>query len=406
MPIQPTDSSVWGQLEQQLEQRRKADLTRTRVLVDSAQGARVIVNGNSLLCFCSNDYLGLANHPKVTAALTEASKTFGVGGGASHLVCGHSRQHHQLEEEFAQRSGRDKALLFSTGYMANLAVLTALLDKQDAVFEDKLNHASLLDGGLMSGARFQRFLHNDMDNLEARLQKSSARRKLICVDGVFSMDGDKAPVKQLSTLAQQHDALLMVDDAHGIGTLGPTGMGLCEEQGLTQKDVPILMATLGKGLGSYGAIVAGPTLLIDTLVQFARPYIYTTAMPPAVAAATRQSLRLLDEEGWRREHLQALIAVFKKEMALLGLPLMDSDTAIQPLIIGAESLAMQWQHRLQDLGVWVTAIRPPTVAKGTARLRITLSAAHSMEDLHILLKALQQLQQELPLPDAVLDANL
>lgn len=406
MPIEPTELSVWGQLEQQLEQRKNADLTRTRVLVESAQGARVMVNGESLLCFCSNDYLGLANHPQVISALNTASKVYGVGGGASHLVCGHSKEHHLLEEEFAQRSGRDKALLFSTGYMANLAVLTALLDKPDAVFEDKLNHASLLDGGLMSGARFQRFLHNDMGNLQSRLEKSTARRKLICVDGVFSMDGDKAPVTELAALAQQHDALLMVDDAHGLGTLGSTGMGLCEEQGLTQEQVPILMATLGKGLGSYGAIVAGPALLIDTLVQFARPYIYTTAMPPAVAAATRQSLRLLDEESWRREHLSSLIAFFKQEAALLGLPLMASDTAIQPLLIGAESLAMQWQARLRELGLWITAIRSPTVAKGTARLRITLSAAHTMDDVNILLEALKQLQQELPLPASLLGTRL
>ena len=400
MPSETPD--FFGQLEQQLQQRKDQHLMRKRHTVESAQGAKVTVAGKAVLNFCSNDYLGLANHPKMVEAFTKAANTYGVGGGASHLVCGHTTEHHRLEELFAQRSGRDRAVLFSTGFMANLGILTALLDKPDAVFEDKLNHASLLDGGLMSGAKFQRFLHNDMGSLEKRLVKTEARRKLICVDGVFSMDGDKAQLKDLAALAKQNQALLMVDDAHGIGTLGKTGMGLCEEQGLTQEDVPILMVTLGKALGSFGALVAGPDVVIDTLIQFARPYIYTTSMPPAVAAATSQSLLLLEEESWRREHLQSLINYFVKEAKALGLPLMPSSTAIQPLLLGSEVTALTWQQALMDAGFWISAIRPPTVAKGTARLRITLTAGHSVEDVDKLLHALQQLLKQHPIDPNIL----
>lgn len=389
--------SVWQQLAQQLAEREAQQLMRKRISVSSAQGPVVDVAGERLLCFCSNDYLGLANHPRLAEALRAASKHYGVGGGASHLVCGHSEEHHRLEEEFAAITGRDKALLFSTGYMANLGIITALLDKQDAVFEDKWNHASLLDAGLLSGARFQRFLHNDMANLQARLNKTAARRRLICVDGVFSMDGDKAPLPELAQLAQQHDALLMVDDAHGFGVLGEHGTGCCDEFGLSQSDVPILMCTLGKALGSFGAVVAGPALLIDTLIQFARPYIYTTSLPPAVAAATRASLQLVQEEGWRRQQLAENIRYFRAEAALLGLPLMPSETAIQPLLIGGDAEALAWQAQLQQRGIWISAIRPPTVPKGTARLRITFSAEHKREHIDQLLAALKQIQVQRPL---------
>ena len=396
------DSDFLGQLEQQLQQRQQAHLMRQRHTLESPQGASVQVAGRQLLNFCSNDYLGLANHPKMVEAFTAAANRYGVGGGASHLVCGHTAEHHKLEETFALRSGRDRAILFSTGFMANLGVITALLDKPDAVFEDKLNHASLLDGGLMSGAKFQRFLHNDVASLEKRLLKTDARRKLVCVDGVFSMDGDKAPVKALAQTAKKHGALLMVDDAHGIGTLGKTGMGICEEQGLSQDDVPILMVTLGKAMGSFGALVAGPDVLIETLMQFARPYIYTTAMPPAVAAASSQAFLLLDEEQWRREHLQKLIDYFVKEARAIGLPLMPSSTAIQPLLLGDEATALQWQQALKDAGLWISAIRPPTVAKGTARLRITLTAGHSFDEVDQLLAALKDQLQRFPLDESVL----
>src|SRR5690554_4601180 len=264
--------SVWSQLEDELQIREQAYLTRKRAVVSSAAGVWQTVNGEKLRNFCSNDYLGLINHPLLIHAAQQATAEYGTGSGASHLVSGHSHWHHLLEVHFAERTGRNRALLFSTGYMANMGVITALLGKQDAIFEDKRNHASLLDAGLLSGARFQRFLHNDIASLEKRLQVD-ARRKLICVDGVFSMDGDTAPLQELSHTAKRHDALLMVDDAHGFGVLGEKGLGLCEQLGMNQDDVPILMCTFGKALGSFGAIVAGCDTLIETLIQFARPYI-------------------------------------------------------------------------------------------------------------------------------------
>jgi 8-amino-7-oxononanoate synthase len=389
------------ELEAQLQQREAQHLKRSRAVVESASGTHVQVDGKTLLCFCSNDYLGLANHPKVVEAFVAAAKQYGVGSGASHLVSGHTALHHQLEETFARITGREKALLFSTGYMANMGVITALLDKQDAIFEDKLNHASLLDGGLLSGAKFQRYLHNDMTSLEKHLEKTSSRRKLICVDGVFSMDGDIARLPELAKLAHEYDALLMVDDAHGFGVLGENGLGCCDALALTVSQVPLLMCTLGKALGTFGALVAGPETLIETLVQYARPYIYTTALPPAVAAATIMSLKLLDTEAWRRDKLQELITFFRQEAALIGLPLMPSTTAIQPLLIGDEAMALKWQEQLKQAGFWISAIRTPTVAKGAARLRITFSANHTKADIQQLLDTLNTLQKRLPLLNRV-----
>ena len=386
---------LWQQLAEQLQQRERQQLARRRAVTDAPAGIQATVDGRRLRVFCSNDYLGLANHPRLIEAMQQTAGAYGAGSGASHLVCGHSRVHHQLEDAFAEATGRDRALLFSTGYMANLAVLTALLDHHDAVFEDKWNHASLIDGGLMSGARFQRFLHNDMASLQGKLEKSQARRKLVCVDGVFSMDGDKADLRSLAALAAQHDALLMVDDAHGIGVLGPNGMGMCDELGLGQQQVPVLMCTLGKALGSFGAMVAGPALLIETLIQFARPYIYTTALPPAVAAASLAALQLVDEERWRRQLLAGHIRYFRQQAADAGLPLMPSETAIQPLLVGDDGQALAWQTRLRDKGFWISAIRPPTVPRGTARLRITLSAAHSREDIDALLQALDETRRQM-----------
>lgn len=387
--------TIWNELEQQLEQRKAQHLYRQRAVVSSPADAMQKLNGKLLSNFCSNDYLGLANHPQLIEAAIAANKSYGVGSGGSHLVSGHSEWHHRLEGYFAELTGRESALLFSTGYMANMGVISALLSKADAIFEDRLNHASLLDAGLLSGARFQRFLHNDMENLQARLERSQARRRMICVDGVYSMDGDLAPVDKLATLAKQHDALLMVDDAHGFGVLGNQGLGVCEQFALTQQEVPILMCTLGKALGSFGAIVAGSKLLIDSLIQYARPYIYTTALPPAVAATSLAALKLMQKEAWRREHLQQLIRHFQKESALLGLPISQSTTAIQPLLVGDERLALQWQEKLREAGFWLSAIRPPTVAVGTARLRITLSAAHSFDDVDALLSTLKITYQQI-----------
>jgi 8-amino-7-oxononanoate synthase len=378
-------------LQQRLDERKRQSLYRARKTIASAQGASVVVDGQQLLGFCSNDYLGLANHPEINKAAKAAIDKYGVGSGASHLVCGHSSEHQALEEELAEFTGRDRALLFSTGYMANLGVITALLDKGDDLFEDKLNHASLLDGGLLSGARMQRFLHNDVASLELKLAKAKSGNKLIAVDGVFSMDGDAAPLDELSSCAQKHKAWLMVDDAHGFGVLGKNGGGSSEYFGLDQQQLPILMATFGKGLGTFGAFVAGSDALIETLIQFSRSYIYTTAMPPSIAASTRAGLRLLQTESWRRQHLAELISYFTHEAGLLNLPLMKSNTAIQPLLVGDAEAALALSQALEANGFWVSAIRPPTVPAGSARLRITLSAAHSKEQVEQLLQILAKL---------------
>lgn len=377
-------------LQTALSERQQQHLYRQRRTLQSAQGAEVRVEGKACINFCSNDYLGLANHPAVIAAFQQAAADYGVGSGASHLVCGHSQLHQQLEEALAGFVGRDRALLFSTGYMANLGVVNALLGKQDHVFEDKLNHASLLDAGLLSGARFQRYVHNDMASLERKLSKAETGRKLIVVDSVFSMDGDLAPLDQLSTLAERHGAWLMADDAHGFGVLGSEGRGCAEHFQLTQQQLPIVMGTLGKGVGSFGAFVAGSETLIETLIQFARPYIYTTALPPAVAAASLASLQVIAREPSRRQHLHQLIDRFKTAAAQLGLPLMASDTAIQPLLIGASARALQISEQLAARGFWVGAIRPPTVPANSARLRITLTAAHSQQQVDALLSALAE----------------
>lgn len=378
------------QLTVALDERKSNHLYRQRRVLESAQGAEVVVDGKPYLNFCSNDYLGLANHPDVVAAFTAAANDFGVGSGASHLVCGHSSLHHQLEEELADYVGRDRAVLFSTGYMANLGIVNALVGKQDAIFEDKLNHASLLDAGLLSGARFQRFLHNDLENLESRLKKSTEDKKLIVVDSVFSMDGDLAPLDDLAALAKKYNAGLMADDAHGFGVLGDTGAGCAEHFKLDQQQLPVLMATLGKSLGCFGAFAAGSEQLVETLIQFARPYIYTTALPPAIAAAGLASLHIVREDVTRRQHLQSLIAYFRERAEKLGLTLMPSTTAIQPLMIGASEQAIAISDALLEKGFLISAIRPPTVPINSARLRITLSAAHSEQQVERLLVALAE----------------
>ena len=380
------------QLQPALQQRHDEHLYRRRLTLESPQGAEIQVDGKTYLNFCSNDYLGLANHPDVVAAFSTAAQRCGVGSGASHLVCGHHHEHQALEQALAEFTGRPRALLFSTGYMANLAVITSLLGKADAVFEDKLNHASLLDAGLLSGARFQRFLHNDISSLMRQLSRSNGARKLIAVDGVFSMDGDSARLADLAACAEQYKAWLMVDDAHGFGCVGPEGRGSVAAAQLSQADVPIYMATLGKAIGTAGAFVAGSEALIETLIQFGRSYIYTTALPPAIAAAARTSLQVLQREAWRRDHLQHLIATFKRSAADLGLPLMASNSAIQPLLIGSASKALELSAALRQAGILVTAIRPPTVAKGQSRLRITFSAAHSDAQLDRLLNVLADCQ--------------
>ncbi|AHC80437.1 MULTISPECIES: 8-amino-7-oxononanoate synthase [Pseudomonas] len=386
-------------LAARLAERRAADLYRQRPLLESPQGPEVVVDGQRLLAFCSNDYLGLANHPEVIAAWQAGAERWGVGGGASHLVIGHSTPHHQVEEALAELTGRPRALLFSTGYMANLGAITALVGQGDTVLQDRLNHASLLDGGLLSGARFNRYLHNDPASLASRLDKAVGNT-LVVTDGVFSMDGDLADLPALADVARARGAWLMVDDAHGLGTLGTQGGGIVEHFGLGVEDVPVLIGTLGKACGTAGAFVAGSEELIEALVQFARPYIYTTSQPPALACATLKSLELLRRETWRREHLAALIRQFREGAQQIGLELMDSPTPIQPIVIGDSAKALRLSHMLRERGLLVTAIRPPTVPAGSARLRVTLSAAHSEAQVQLLLNALAECYPQLESADA------
>ncbi|MCI0913714.1 8-amino-7-oxononanoate synthase [Pseudomonas putida] len=386
-------------LAARLAERRAADLYRQRPLLQSPQGPNVVVDGQPLLAFCSNDYLGLANHPEVIAAWQAGAERWGVGGGASHLVVGHSTPHHQVEEALAELTGRPRALLFSTGYMANLGAITALVGQGDTVLQDRLNHASLLDGGLLSGARFNRYLHNDAVSLANRLGKACGNT-LVVTDGVFSMDGDLADLPALAEVARARGAWLMVDDAHGLGTLGAQGGGIVEHFGLGIEDVPVLIGTLGKACGTAGAFVAGSDDLIEALVQFARPYIYTTSQPPALACATLKSLELVRRETWRREHLAGLIRQFREGAAQIGLQLMDSPTPIQPLLIGDSAQALRLSQMLRERGLLVTAIRPPTVPAGSARLRVTLSAAHSEAQVQLLLNALADCYPQLEAADA------
>ncbi|VXC13025.1 8-amino-7-oxononanoate synthase [Pseudomonas sp. 9Ag] len=376
-------------LASRLAERRAAHLYRHRPLLETPQQPEVTVDGEPLLAFCSNDYLGLASHPDVIRAMQQGAERWGVGGGASHLVMGHSTPHHQLEEALAEFTGRPRALLFSTGYMANLAAVTALVGQGDTVLEDRINHASLLDAGLLSGARFSRYLHNDADSLAKRLGKATGDT-LVVTDGVFSMDGDLADLPVICATANAKNAWVMVDDAHGFGPLGKTGGGIVEHFGLGIDDVPVLVGTLGKAFGTAGAFVAGSEDLIETLIQFARPYIYTTSQPPAVACATLKSLELLRSEGWRRDHLNGLIARFRQGAAEIGLTLMDSPTPIQPILIGSSERALKLSAALRERGILVGAIRPPTVPAGSARLRVTFSASHSEAQVERLLDILAE----------------
>lgn len=385
-------------LHSALSERRQNDLLRVRRIIDSPTGVRVRLGARELINFSSNDYLGHSNHPDVVAATKAALDKYGLGSGASHLITGHSREHEALEEELAAFTGREAALGFSTGYMANLGIIGALVGDGDAVFEDKLNHASLLDGGMASGAHFLRYLHNNVAALNDKLSASQARHKLVVTDAVFSMDGDLAPLPKLAQICAEQDAWLMVDDAHGFGVLGERGAGALEHCQQNAEQVPIYMATLGKAIGTFGAFVAGSRDLIDYLIQFSRPYIYTTAMPAAIAAATRASLRLLETERWRREQLRKHIALFKACARARELNLMPSDTAIQPLLVGDAGKALALSKALDARGYLVSAIRPPTVPPNTARLRITLSAAHDERDIRELVDVLAELWLKLELP--------
>ncbi len=379
----------FSELTANLDTIARQGLYRSRRIIESPQGINLHIDGKVVVNFCSNDYLGLANHPDVVNAFKTGADKYGVGSGSAHLICGHSAAHHALEEELAAFTGRDRALLFSTGYMANMGVISALVGRGDAVFEDRLNHASLLDGGLLSAARFKRYAHSDALDLAAKLEPA-AGRKLIVTDGVFSMDGDFAPLNELALAAKNHDAWLMVDDAHGLGVIGEHGGGIVEHFGLNQDEVPVLMGTLGKGVGTFGAFVAGSEALIETLIQQARTYIYTTALPAAVAEATRTSLKIVIAENWRRDKLKKLAARFSLGAEQIGLQLMPSSSAIQPILIGDSQTAVDISNALLEAGFLVSAIRPPTVPQGGARLRVTFSALHEEQHVDRLLDALDK----------------
>jgi len=375
-------------LAPELEALKQKSLYRLRRILDGPQGPQVRVDGQDCLNFSSNDYLGLAAHPKLAEAARRGLEDYGTGSGAAHLVTGHSRAHHAFEEELAAFTGRPQALLFSSGYLANLAVASGLLKRGDRVLQDRLNHASLLDAGLLSGARFSRYEHADVEALKRDLAVMTDRT-LVMTDGVFSMDGDIAPLPKLARAAGEAGAFLMVDDAHGFGVLGKRGQGSVEHHGLGSAQVPILMATLGKALGGFGAFVAGSEALVETLIQRGRTYIYTTASPPALAEAGRAALKLVHEEPGRREYLKTLIARFRGGATQLGLKLLPSETPIQPLLVGEAEETLALSQRLRERGILVVAIRPPTVPAGTARLRITLTAAHSEVQVDRLLDALR-----------------
>ena len=376
-----------------LSGRERDGLYRRRRVAESPQSPKMVIDGKSVLSFCSNDYLGLANHPAVKQAFVDAAVKYGVGSGAAHLINGHSKAHHALEEELAAFLGYPRALLFSTGYMANLGVAQALVGRKDVVFEDRLNHASLLDAGLLSGARLIRYRHGDADDLARRLteyrHQSPKGECLVMTDGVFSMDGDIAPLARLSDVCKNGDAWLMVDDAHGLGVLGDHGCGSVEYHGLNAGDVPVLMGTLGKAFGTFGAFVAGDHAFIEYLIQSARTYIYTTAAPPAVAEAARAALRIVGQEPERREKLRRLVGRFREGAEQLGLPVAESVTPIQPIIVGEAAVATELSNRLMDHNILITAIRPPTVPRGTARLRITFSANHTEQHVDYLLGVLE-----------------
>ena len=373
-----------------LQRRRDEALYRTRRVVQGRAGPEIVVDGERMLAFCSNDYLGLAGDARVADAMVRGVETYGVGSGAAHLVTGHVAAHHALEEELAEFTGRPRAVLFSTGYMANLGVIGALAGRGDSVFADRLNHASLIDGALLSGARFRRYAHADTAALEARMAGAGGER-LVATDGVFSMDGDVAPLPDLVKTCRRHGAWLMVDDAHGLGVLGDGGRGSLAHSGLGLDDVPVLVGTLGKAFGTFGAFVAGSEDLVEMVIQRARPYIYTTAPPPSVAAATRVGLRIAAAEQWRREKLAALVRRFRDGARQLALPIMDSQTPIQPVVAESAARAINWSRKLEASGILVTAIRPPTVPDGSARLRVTFSALHEEAHVDRLLDALSAL---------------
>jgi len=383
---------VHSRLSAQLDDLARRDLLRARHVLEGPQGPRIVIDGREFLAFCSNDYLGLANHPRINAATIEAVRRFGVGAGASPLVTGHNALHQSVEEKLAAFTGLPRALHFPSGYQANIGAITSLAGRGDAVFSDQLNHASLIDGMRLSRAEVVPYAHCDTDALGRSLAASGAKHKLVATDSVFSMDGDIAPLPAILALCERHDAWLLVDDAHGFGVLGTKGRGALEHFGLASPRI-VYVGTLGKAAGVSGAFVAGQEEVVETLLQHARTYMFSTAAPALLAAAVEESLAVMRDEAWRRAHLAALIATLKAGLAGSAARLAPSDTAIQPLIVGANAAALALAESLRARGILAPAIRPPTVPEGTARLRISLSAAHSIDDVGQLVKALRD---ELP----------
>jgi len=381
-------------LQLALDKRKEDGLLRQRRLLDSPQAEHIVANSQPYLSFCSNDYLGLANHPKLIAAMQQAAGNSGVGSGASNLITGHHRYHDDLEKQLAKFVGLPAALLFSTGYMANIGVLGALVGRGDAIFADKLNHACLNDGGYYSLAEFNRFAHNDIVALESLLKVSSAKHKLIAVDAVFSMDGDIAPLAEYLALCEKYDAYLYVDDAHGFGVLGEHGEGSLNHLKLKSPRI-IMMATLGKAAGVAGAFVAGQQVVIDYLIQTAKSYVYSTPAPPALSATLTASVQLIEQGDDLRGHLYSLIDYLKNNLNCKKWTLMPSQTSVQPLLVGNNQDALALSEFLQLRGILVPAIRPPTVPAGTARLRISLSASHSLDDVKKLITAIHQAESVL-----------
>jgi len=372
--------------ESGLDALRDQSLLRRRKVADSACQPETIVDGKPVLAFCSNDYLGLAANPQIADALAAAALKYGVGSGASHLISGHHRLHETLEATLARFTGFERTLSFSTGYMANQALITSIAGRGDAIFSDTLNHASLIDACRLSRAEIHRYAHRDVASLSGLLENSKAPRKLVVTDAVFSMDGDVAPLPTLLELCERHDAMLVVDDAHGFGVLGVNGRGSLSHFGLASPVAPAspriaYMATLGKAAGVAGAFVAGSNSLIEWLLQKGRTYIFTTAAPPAIAAAQSKAVELIEQSDQRRTHLRALVARFRSRLKLRRWTLLDSETAIQPLIIGENDETLLVADQLMAERLWIPAIRPPTVPTGSARLRITFSAAHT--DAHV-----------------------
>ena len=381
----------WRERVQAARVQREADnRVRVRRSVEHRDGARCTVDGRSLLNFCGNDYLGLSQHFAVVGALQDTAAREGAGGVGSHLVCGHHAVHDALERELADWLGAPRALLFGSGFLANLAVLQALLGDEDVCVQDRLNHASLIDAARLAGCRLRRYPHADAEGAIRQLRTLPEGLAMVATDGVFSMDGDIAPLRELALVTRVQKAMLYVDDAHGIGVVGPDGRGSVAAARLGLDEVPLQLATLGKALGGYGAAVVGEADLVDHLAETARPYVYTTALPPAQAAATLAAVKLARSEHWRREKLVELTARFRERARGFGLVLLDSDTPIQPVICGTDSRALSMAATLERAGYWVAAIRPPTVPEGRARLRVTLSALHTVAEVDGLVAAIAQ----------------